>query len=62
MARPKELLVDKRIYERNIEKGLISEANYQKHLDGLADAESNGEFVAVETAEEEAPVAEAEEG
>ena len=60
MARSNELLVDQRIVERNIEKGLLTEADYKKHIDGLADSESksepvkidHGEDVAAETSEE----------
>jgi len=38
-------LVDKRIVERNISKGLLSEADYQKYLTALPDVASKSEMV-----------------
>jgi len=39
MANLGDKLVDKRIVERNIAKGLISKDEYEKHLADLADRE-----------------------
>jgi len=39
MASSRDKLVDKRIIERNIEKGLISKEQYEQHLADLADRE-----------------------
>ncbi|MGB0679569.1 MAG: hypothetical protein ACPGUV_07910 [Polyangiales bacterium] len=36
-----ELLVDKRIVERNIRRGLISRQDYEAHLAALADCSDN---------------------
>lgn len=38
-------LVDKRTIERNIQKGLITEANYAKYLAALPDLASKATFV-----------------
>jgi hypothetical protein len=46
MATLGDKLVDKRIVERNIAKGLISKEEYETHLTDLADRE--GDYVAVE--------------
>ncbi len=42
-------LVDKRIVERNISKGLLSKEQHQQYLSDLADKETNSELVEVET-------------
>ena len=39
MATLRDKLVDKRIVERNIAKGLLSEEQYEQHLADLADRE-----------------------
>jgi len=56
-----EQLVDRRIVERNIEKGLLTRKDYDKYLDKLKDVEDNAEEVVLEE-EEEAAEGEAEEG
>ena len=38
-------LVDKRIVERNIKKGLITRKDYEKHLSDLRDRADNAEFI-----------------
>jgi hypothetical protein len=45
MASIDERLVDKRIVERNIERGLVTEADYQKYLKELADVEENADVI-----------------
>lgn len=45
MATLGDKLVDKRIVERNIAKGLVSKHEYEKHLADLADRE--GTYVTV---------------
>jgi hypothetical protein len=46
MATLGDTLVDKRIVERNIAKGLISKEQYEQHLTDLADRE--GEYDKIE--------------
>ncbi|MBW2405084.1 MAG: hypothetical protein JRF42_15080 [Deltaproteobacteria bacterium] len=41
-------LLDKRIVERNIAKGLISKAEYEKHLADLADREGAYDQLGIE--------------
>lgn len=51
MATLGDKLVDKRIVERNIAKGLITKDDYEKHLAGLADREGEYETVDIEPVE-----------
>lgn len=44
-------LVDKRIIERNIEKGLITKDDYDRHLAELSDLEGNYDTVEIDTGE-----------
>ena len=44
-------LVDKRIVERNITKGLISKQEYEKHLADLADREGSYDAVEIDPGE-----------
>lgn len=53
MADYHPLLIDKRIIERNIHKGLISRNDYQKHLESLPDSGQNAEVVEFEPPEPE---------
>ncbi len=57
MATLGEKLVDKRIVERNMAKGLISKEQYEQYLADLADREGGYDRIAVETGEahEDAP-------
>jgi polyribonucleotide nucleotidyltransferase len=48
MANVGDKLLDKRIVERNIAKGLVSKAEYEKHLADLADREGAYDQLAVE--------------
>lgn len=48
MAGLGDKLVDKRIIERNIEKGLISKEEYERHLAGLADREGQYDKVEID--------------
>ena len=43
----KDLVFDKRILQRNLEKGLITREEYEKHIVGLSDLDGN--FVSKET-------------
>ncbi|MEM1418847.1 MAG: hypothetical protein AAGH15_28400 [Myxococcota bacterium] len=61
MAELNDKIVDKRIVERNIKKGVLSRAEYVKHIETLADAAENAETVSMtgdEAAEDEAAPAE----
>ena len=44
-------MVDKRIIERNMAKGLISKTEYEQYLAALADKESSCERVEIEPGE-----------
>jgi len=48
MATMAEKLVDKRIVERNIAKGLISKDEYEQHLADLADREGAYDTVEID--------------
>jgi hypothetical protein len=48
------MLVDKRIVERNINKGLISKEDYRAHLASLQDRADAVELVSIEPPEDEA--------
>lgn len=49
MATLGDRLVDKRIVERNMTKGLISKEEYEQYLADLADREGGYDRIAVET-------------
>ncbi len=51
MATLGDNLLDRRIVERNIAKGLISKAEYEKHLADLADREGDYDKVEVDPGE-----------
>jgi hypothetical protein len=53
-----DFLVDKRIVERNIDKGLLTKKDYDQHISALADREDNAEIVDFEAQAEEAAEAE----
>lgn len=57
MATLGDKLVDKRIVERNMTKGLISKEQYEQYLTDLADREGGYDRIAVETgdANEDSP-------
>lgn len=59
MATKDEMLVDKRIIERNIQKGMLSQGEYTKYLEKLPDAADNAEFVSIEEPEASAEAPEA---
>lgn len=48
MATLGDKLVDKRIIDRNIEKGLISKEEYDQHVTDLPDKEGDCERVAID--------------
>ena len=51
MAALGDRLIDKRIVERNITKGLVSKDQYAQHLAELPDREGSYERVGVESSE-----------
>ena len=51
MAALGDKIVDKRIVERNIAKGLVTKAEYEQHLTALPDREGSYERVEIETGE-----------
>jgi len=52
MATKDEMLVDKRIIERNIDKGMLSREDYATYLEKLPDAAANAEYVTLDEPEE----------
>lgn len=44
MAKQNDRVVDKRVVERNLDKGLLSKGELEKHLAGLPDAAANAEW------------------
>jgi len=58
MATLGDKVVDKRIVERNITKGLVTKQQYEQHLADLPDQEGSYDRVEVEAAEatEDAPL------
>jgi hypothetical protein len=58
MAALGDKILDKRIVERNMAKGLVSKNDYEQHIAALPDKEGTYERVGVETVEspEDAPV------
>ncbi len=48
-----KLLFDKRVIKRNLKRGLITEAEYEQHVQGLTDLEENAEEIEVEIEEDE---------
>ena len=47
MMKNSELMFDRRIVDRNLDKGLVSEADYKAYLASLTDTENNAERVVV---------------
>ena len=62
MAKMDDQIVDKRIVERNIQKGLLTRDALEKHLAKLPDAADNAEYVSVDEENDAAPEAEGAEG
>lgn len=48
MAEKNEKLFDRRVVERNIEKGLITRDEYKAYLEGLDDVEDNAGVIEAE--------------
>lgn len=48
MKKREEFLYDVRIANRNIREGLITKKDYDKHISGLPDVESNSEPIVIE--------------
>jgi hypothetical protein len=53
MAALGDKLVDKRVLERNMTKGLVSKEQYEQYLADLTDSEGNSERVQIESADAE---------
>jgi len=60
MAKPTEEMFDKRVVDRNIQKGLISQADQDKYLAKLTDVEDNAEWVEFDAVADEKADAEEE--
>lgn len=52
---PLHTLLDRRVVERNIRKGIVTREEYQKFLDGLGDVAVNAELIRARLGEEEEP-------
>ena len=48
MADKDDQLFDRRVVERNIEKGLVTREEYEDYLEGLDDTEDNAETIEAE--------------
>lgn len=51
MTDTREQLVDKRIVERNIRKGLLSNQDFEAYLERLEDLQGRFEMIRIETGE-----------
>ena len=51
---PREMLLDRRVVERNIRKGLVTREEYQQYVSSLPDAAENAEEIRARLGEEEA--------
>lgn len=60
MADTHERLLDRRVFERNIRKGLVTQGDYDQYIAGLTDVEGNAESVPLAKPQDE-PQAAAEE-
>jgi len=49
----RDFLLDKRVFERNVAKGLVTYADLDKHIGALRDVEDNAEPCVPESPEEE---------
>jgi hypothetical protein len=54
---PIHSLLDRRVVERNIRKGIVTREEYQKFLDSLGDAAANAETMRARLGEDDEPVA-----
>ncbi len=55
MAKIEDLTMDKRIVDRNLEKGLVTRDELDKHIAGLPDLTDKSEYISVDTPEELEP-------
>lgn len=55
MSLNQDLLFDIRVIERNLRKGLLDKAAFEKHLSSLKDMEENADFVDYTAEPEEEP-------
>lgn len=51
MADPMDMKFDKRILLRNVDSGVVTQDEVNKHIEGLPDAESNAEAISFEASE-----------
>jgi len=50
---PRDILLDRRIVERNIRKGVVTREEYERHLQTLPDVAGNAELIAARLGERE---------
>lgn len=48
---PRDILLDRRIVERNIRKGVVTREDYERHLQSLPDVGGNAELIAARLGE-----------
>lgn len=48
---PRDILLDRRIVDRNIRKGVVTREEYEKHLQTLPDVGGNAEVIAARLGE-----------
>jgi hypothetical protein len=53
---PRDILLDRRIVERNIRKGVVTREEYERHLQTLPDVGANAELIAARLGEREEAV------
>lgn len=51
---PRDMLLDRRVVERNIRKGIVTREEYETFLRELGDASENSEVIAARLGEDEA--------
>ena len=52
MAKQEERWMDRRIVERNIEKGIVSRQAHTDYIKGLPDSEASADWVPIPTSQE----------
>lgn len=55
---PRDMLLDRRVVERNIRKGIVTREEYEAFLKALPDATDNSELIAAKLGEEEEEILE----
>ena len=51
---PRDILLDRRIVERNIRKGVVTREDYDRHLQALPDVAANAEIISARLGHQDA--------